>query len=286
MGLYALIDSGAAGNFMSWSFIQTHNVPVIPCISPLAVEAIDGRSIRVGRITHLTGDLSLQVGDQHQERLSFHAIHSPRHALILGLPWLRLHNPTISWPELHITSWGDSCSAHLQDSAEPCQLNTTDATPISATIPGLPHEYQDLEVAFSETKATELPPHRSCDCAINLLPGATPPRERIFPLSQPEATAMTEYIQEELKKGFIRPSVSPASSGFFFVKKRDGGLRPCIDYRALNDITVKFRYPLPLMPSALEQLRRARFFTKLDLRCAYNLIRIRQGDEWNYELRD
>ena len=91
---------------------------------------------------------------------------------------------------------------------------------------------------------------------------------------------MKDYIKEELQKGFIRPSTSPASSGFFFVKKKDGGLRPCIDYRGLNEMTVKFRYPLPLVPSALEQLRTAQYYTKLDLRCAYNLIRIREGDEW------
>lgn len=92
---------------------------------------------------------------------------------------------------------------------------------------------------------------------------------------------MRQYIEEELVKGFIRPSTSPASAGFFFVQKKDGGLRPCIDYRALNDRTVKFRYPLPLVPSALELLRSAKYYTKLDLRCAYNLIRIREGDEWN-----
>ncbi len=90
---------------------------------------------------------------------------------------------------------------------------------------------------------------------------------------------MNKYIQEELAKGFIQHSTSPASAGFFFVKK-EGSLRPCIDYRGLNEITVKFRYPLPLVPSALEQLRTAKFFTKLDLRSAYNLIRIRAGDEW------
>ncbi len=78
----------------------------------------------------------------------------------------------------------------------------------------------------------------------------------------------------------LRPSTSPASAGFFFVKKKDGGLRPCIDYRGLNDITIKFRYPLPPVPVALEQLREARYFTKLDLCSAYNLIRIREGDEW------
>ncbi len=138
----------------------------------------------------------------------------------------------------------------------------------------LPSVYRDLIVAFSKTRASQLPPHRSSDCAIDLLPDAVPPRGRIFPLSQPESRAMNHYIQEELAKGFIRPSTSPASAGFFFVKKKGGDLRPCIDYRGLNEITVKFRYPLPLVPSALEQLRSAQLFTKLDLRCAYNLIRI------------
>lgn len=84
---------------------------------------------------------------------------------------------------------------------------------------------------------------------------------------------MKHYIDEELSKGFIRPSTSPASAGFFFVKKKDGGLRPCIDYRGLN-ITYKY-YPLPLVPAT-----RVKYYTKLDLRNAYNLIRIREGDKW------
>ncbi|XP_016378977.1 RNA-directed DNA polymerase homolog [Sinocyclocheilus rhinocerous] len=87
-------------------------------------------------------------------------------------------------------------------------------------------------------------------------------------------------IEEALQQGYIRPSTSPAASSFFFVAKKDGGLRPCIDYRTLNKSTVKFRYPLPLVPAALEHLRGATVFTKLDLRSAYNLIRIREGDEW------
>ncbi len=86
-----------------------------------------------------------------------------------------------------------------------------------------------------------------------------------------------KYIQEALNQGYIRPSVSPAASSFFFGAKKDGGLRPCIDYRALNKIPIKFRYPLPLVPTSLEQLRGASIFTKLDLRSAYNLIRIRDG---------
>ncbi|MGL5956298.1 MAG: reverse transcriptase family protein, partial [Brevinema sp.] len=91
---------------------------------------------------------------------------------------------------------------------------------------------------------------------------------------------MEGYIAEALERGFIRPSTSPAASSFFFVGKKDGGLRPCIDYRQLNARTVQQPYPLPLVPATLEELRGARIFTKLDLRSAYNLVRIREGDEW------
>ncbi len=91
---------------------------------------------------------------------------------------------------------------------------------------------------------------------------------------------MEDYIKEALQQQFIRPSTSSAASIFFFVGKKDGGLRPCIDYRTLNDHTVKLPYPLPLVPAALEELCGACIFSKLDLHSAYNLIRIREGDEW------
>ncbi|KAK3538047.1 hypothetical protein QTP70_027401 [Hemibagrus guttatus] len=144
----------------------------------------------------------------------------------------------------------------------------------------IPACYAPFSDVFCPKRASTLPPHRPWDCAIDLLPGEPVPRGRIYPLSIPEEKAMEEYIKEALAQGYIRPSTSPAASSFFFVAKKDGGLRPCIDYRALNRITVKFRYPLPLIPAALEHLRGATVFTKLDLRSAYNLIRIGEGDEW------
>ena len=124
------------------------------------------------------------------------------------------------------------------------------------------------------------PPHRPYDCAIDLQPGASPPRGRLFSLSAPEKVAMESYINDSLAAGIIRPSSSPAGAGFFFVEKKDKSLRPCIDYRGLNDITAKIRYPLPLISSAFELLQGATIFTKLDLRNAYHLVRIREGDEW------
>ena len=91
---------------------------------------------------------------------------------------------------------------------------------------------------------------------------------------------MDEYINNSLAAGIIRPSSSPAGAGFFFVDKKDKSLRPCIDYRGLNDVTIKNRYPLPLISSAFELLQGSSVFTKLDLRNAYHLVRIREGDEW------
>ncbi|KAL0162053.1 hypothetical protein M9458_041449, partial [Cirrhinus mrigala] len=272
----ALIDSGAAGNFIDKDFVRANRLPVLSCAHPVAVAALDGRPLGTGRVSHVTKDLTLRVEPGHQETIRFFVITSPQSPLILGYPWLNRHEPTISWARGVITHWSPHCLEH-------CIHPTPQTPPKPATPPpcsSIPVEYQDLLEAFSTVKASELPPHRPGDCAIDLTPGASPSRGRVFPLSQPESLAMEKYIKEELAKGFIRPSTSPFSAGFFFVKKKDGGLRPCIDYRSLNEVTIKYRYPLPLVPPALEQLRSARYYTKLDLRSAYNLIRIRKGDEW------
>ncbi|KAK3506293.1 hypothetical protein QTP70_001334 [Hemibagrus guttatus] len=133
---------------------------------------------------------------------------------------------------------------------------------------------------LSEERVARLPSHQVWDCAIDLLPNASPPKGRIYPFSLPESKAMEDYIETALAAGHIRLSTSPAAAGFFFVGKRDGGLRPCIDYRGLNAITVQYPYPLTLVPTMLEQLRGAKVFTKLDLRSAYNLVCIRKGNEW------
>ncbi|KAK3561073.1 hypothetical protein QTP86_026364 [Hemibagrus guttatus] len=118
---------------------------------------------------------------------------------------------------------------------------------------------------ISQMAAMKLPPHRPWDCAIDLLPGAKLPEGRVYPLSIPENKAMEEYISKALQQGFIQPSTSPAASSFFFVAKKDGGLRPCIDNHVLNSQTVKFAYPLLLVPVALEELCGAHIFSKLDL---------------------
>ena len=93
------------------------------------------------------------------------------------------------------------------------------------------------------------------------------------------------YIEENLENGFIRHSKSPAGAPIFFVKKKDGSLRLVVDYRGLNKVTIRNRYALPLISSLLERINGARFFTKIDLRGAYNLVWIRRGDEYKTAFR-
>ncbi|KAK3511093.1 hypothetical protein QTP70_030284 [Hemibagrus guttatus] len=186
------------------------------------------------------------------------------------------------------TRWGHQCfkgcfpERPSPRSSRPhvLQVHTTSVqSPLEAHSVNIPACYSHFKDVFCPKKASKQPPHRPWDCAIDLIPGEPVPKGRIYSLTLPEEKAMEEYIREALAQGYIRPSTSPAASSFFFIAKKDGGLWPCIDYRALNKITVKFRYPLPLVPVALERLRGATVFTKLALRSAYNLIRIRKGDE-------
>ena len=149
----------------------------------------------------------------------------------------------------------------------------------------VPECYRDLSDVFSKIRADKLPPHRLTDCKIVLQKDATLHYGPIYPLSEEESEVLKEYIKENLKKGFIRPSESPAGYPVLFQKKKDGTLRPCIDYKKLNAVTIRNSYPIPLIADIIERVRGAKYFTKLDLRSAYNLIRIREGDEYKTAFR-
>lgn len=156
---------------------------------------------------------------------------------------------------------------------------------IDVNIEDIPKPYQDLAAVFSKKNADKLPPHRPVDCKIVLEKDATLHYGPIYSLSEQESQVLKEYIDDMLKKGFIRPSESPAGYPVLFRKKKDGSLRPCIDYKKLNEVTIRNSYPLPLISDIIERVRGAKYFTKLDLRSAYNLVRIREGDEYKTAFR-
>jgi hypothetical protein len=123
-----------------------------------------------------------------------------------------------------------------------------------------------------------LPPERKVEFAIELIPGTAPISKRAYRVSEPELVELKKQIDELLEKGYIRPSTSPWAAPVLFVEKKDVIKRMCIDYRSLNEVTVKNKYPLPRIEDLFEQLRGDNVFSKIDLRSAYHQLRIRPSD--------
>ena len=149
--------------------------------------------------------------------------------------------------------------------------------PLEEQIPKEFHEYQDV---FSEEKAARFPEPKKWDHKIELKDTFVPKSFKTYNLTPEESIELDKFLKDNLDKGYIRPSQSPMASPFFFVNKKDGKLRPCQDYRYLNEHTIKNAYPLPLISELLDKLKGARRFTKLDVRWGYNNVRIRDGDQW------
>ena len=222
---------------------------------------------------------TLLLSGNHSEDIRFFVIDSPNSPLVLGRPWFEVHNPHVDWRTGRVTEWSTGCHALCLHSAlTPEDGASALPPPETVELSKVPAIYHDLAPVFSKESAMSLPPHRPYDCAIDLLPGAPLPSSRLYNLSLPERRAMEKYIRECLSSGLIRASSSPVAAGFFFVRKKDRTLRPCIN-RGLNNITVRNKYPLPLIDSAFSPLQQATIFTKLDLRSAYHLVRIREADE-------
>ncbi|GJV52806.1 putative reverse transcriptase domain-containing protein [Tanacetum coccineum] len=123
-----------------------------------------------------------------------------------------------------------------------------------------------------------LPPTRQVEFQIDLVPGAAPVARAPYRLAPSELQELSTQLQELSDKGFIRPSSSPWGAPVLFVKKKDGSFRMCIDYRELNKLTVKNRYPLPRIDDLFDQLQGSRVYSKIDLRSGYHQLRVREED--------
>jgi hypothetical protein len=123
-----------------------------------------------------------------------------------------------------------------------------------------------------------MPPDRDVKFVIKLQPGTAPISKRPYRMPPKELAELKTQLQELLDKGYIRPSSSPWGCPTLFVKKKDGSLRLCVDYRPLNAVTIKNKYPLPRIDVLFDQLARAKVFSKIDLRSGYHQIKIRPCD--------
>jgi hypothetical protein len=149
-------------------------------------------------------------------------------------------------------------------------------------VPMTLHKYADV---FSETAFDSLPKCRKWDHAIDLERKPSPGFRKVYPMTLTEQTEMDVFLEEALAMGCIRQSKSPLGAPVFFIKKNDGKLRFVQDYRALNAITRKNWYSLPLIDDLIHQLKDMCYFTKLDVRWGYNNVHIREGDKWKAMFR-
>jgi hypothetical protein len=168
----------------------------------------------------------------------------------------------------------------ISNATESATGSAASAAPLD--LSEIPEVYQDV---FSKSSASTLPPHRSYDLKIDLEEGAEPPISRMYSLSEKEMGALQEFLDDNLNNGFVCLSNSSHRALILFIKKKDSSLRLCVDFRRLNKISKKDRYPLPLISDLLDSPGKARIYTKIDLRHAYHLVHIREGDEWKTTFR-
>jgi hypothetical protein len=296
--LRALIDSGATGNFIDARIVAQKGYKALRKEAPYQLLLVDGGEIgsNEGMVTHETEELSMTVLRGHTEDIQFDIVAMGTHKVVLGMPWLRFHNPQIDWAGERITMNQCQCRSNsmaptgrkeLPPHEQLCATAEEDEDPAQASVlKQIPAAYKEYESLFREAPANEaLPKHQPWDHEIPIEPGKTPPFGPLYQMSEKELGVLKKFIDENLAKGFIRPSTSSAASPVLFVPKKNGDLRLCVDYRRLNDITIKDRYAPPLIHELHDRLQGAKYFTSLDMWGAYHAIRMKEGEEWKTAFR-
>src|SRR5512136_986780 len=193
--------------------------------------------------------------------------------VILGMDWLARHKGVIDCANRKVTltsNDGQVVTVHAMSSESlRSRLNqiTLEEIPIV-------REYPDV---FPDD-LPGMPPKRDIEFRIDLVPGTTPIHKRPYRMAANELAEVKRQVDDLLQKGYIRPSSSPWGAPVIFVEKKDHTQRMCVDYRALNDVTIKNKYPLPRIDDLFDQLKGATVFSKIDLRSRYHQLRIREED--------
>ncbi|KAH0609458.1 uncharacterized protein H6S33_012944 [Morchella sextelata] len=272
---HALIDTGCSGfAFIDETFTRHNNLPFLPLKSPRTLEVIDGRPISSGQITHLCY-LPLSI-DSHHETIPFFVTKLGSYPLVLRISWLQLHDATLRFKDNTILFDSNTvnASATLPQYSFPLEGLRHRPVSTSTTIEEMdqnigeapredwrnrvPTRYKRFHEMMDEKFANEMPPRRPYDHKIPLKEGKEPPFGPLYGMSHEELIVLKQYIQHNLQKSFIQAISSPAGAPVLFVKKANGTLRLCVDYRGLNELTVKNRYPLPLIRETLDRFSKAK----------------------------
>ena len=287
-----LIDPGGEINFISDSFCQHHGIRVNDCQE--LGEMANGVE---QTLLETRFPLVLHLKD-YSERVHFAVSPLKRYDAIIGKEWCSSHRAEIKTYENRV-DFVHKGSKHViiadENIGSPFVSANTITTDFERSyemfavlvrppekIDGAKSSYpadierilQEFDDVFPEKLPKGLPPKRIQEFKIDLEEGAKPQKKGLYRLSEKESKELREQLDELLESEFIRPSKSPWGSPVLFVSKKDGKMRMCIDYRALNRLTIKNSYPLPQIDDIFDQLNGAKFFSKIDLRSGYHQIRL------------
>ena len=227
--------------------------------------------------------------------------------IILGMPWLVAHNPEINWKtgEVKMTRCLSLCGRVRIKEKERKKKGKRVVTLEKEKIVRwaiddkedwgreeeiekdhrkikemVPRKFLKWRKVFGKVKSERMPTRKVWDYAIDLKETFKPRKGRIYPLSKNKREEVQNFVEDQLRKGYIRLSKSPQTLPVFFIRKKDGSKRMVMDYHNLNDQIVKNNYPLPLITDLIDNMGSKKIFTKMDLRWGFNNVRIKEGDEW------
>jgi hypothetical protein len=301
-----LLDTGSTAALLDKDFILKHKMPTIKRDTPLQIQNFSNEVVP-GAGELFTVPFMLQH-KKHFAAESFEVAPLDRdYDIILPYWWIAKYQPCNMWAEqgniLFTTPWCTEKCTKAQAHAFPPRIDkriltdpeasiighistATTKDKLSDTLEQVPEKCRKWINIITKEAADKLPKHKPYDHAINLKEGETPPWGPVYALNEVELQTLREWLKEILWTGKIRPSKSPATAPILFVPKPHGrGLRLCVDYWGINKITIANRYPLTLISELQDQVRGAKFFTKMDLKNRYHLIRIKEGDEWKTAFR-
>ncbi|GKE39744.1 putative reverse transcriptase domain-containing protein [Tanacetum coccineum] len=288
-----LFDSGADKSFVSISLASMLNIPPITLDTTYDIEMADGNL--VGTNTIIQGCILILLNQPFE--IDLMSIKLGSFDVVIGMDWLSKYHAKIICDEkvVHIPIDGEtliirgdrsktrlsliSCIKTKRYKSRGCQVFIAQIMEKKSDERLL----EDIPVVREFPKVFPkdlpgLPPIRQVEFQIDLMPGAAPVAQAPYRLAPSEMQELSDQLQELVDRGFIRPSTSPWGAHVLFVKKKDRSFRMCIDYRELNKLTIKNRYPLPRIDDLFDQLQGSSIYSKIDLRSGYHQLRVRDED--------
>ena len=283
----ALLDSGATEMFMNRQMAARHGFKLQKLKRPLVVKNVDGTNNSGGAITHQVECNVFYKG--HMERMRMDICDLGKTEVILGIPWLVAHNPEINWEtrEVKMTRCPLLCGGGSQKKEKVKRVAIEEEEKIVCWAIDdkedwrreeeieedhrkieemVPRRFLKWKKVFGKMESERMPKRKIWDHVIDLKETFKPRKGRIYPLSKNEREEVQNFVEDQLRKGYIRPSKFPQTSLVFFVGKKDGSKRMVMNYRNLNDQMIKNNYPLPLITELINNMGSKKVFTKMDLR--------------------